>query len=73
MGDIVENSKPVAPQGWWYLVPIIFIAYGLAYLDRASQGFASAAGIDKDLGITHGMASLDILCPVVTVRTGGGR
>ncbi len=54
----MDSVKPVAPQRWWYLMPIIFITYSLAYLDRANYGFASAAGIDKDLGITHGMSSL---------------
>lgn len=28
---------------WWYLMPIIFITYSLAYLDRANYGFAAAA------------------------------
>ena len=36
---------------WWYLMPIIFITYSLAYLDRANYGFAAAAGIESDLGI----------------------
>jgi sugar phosphate permease len=39
-------------------MPIVFITYSLAYLDRANYGFASAAGIDRDLHITHGMSSL---------------
>lgn len=43
---------------WWYLMPIIFITYSLAYLDRANYGFAAAAGIESDLGITKGTASL---------------
>ena len=43
---------------WWYLMPIIFITYSLAYLDRANYGFAAAAGIEHDLGITQGTASL---------------
>ena len=33
---------------WWYLMPIIFITYSLAYLDRANYGFAAAAGIEHD-------------------------
>jgi Major Facilitator Superfamily. len=39
-------------------MPIIFITYSLAYLDRANYGFAAAAGIENDLGITKGTASL---------------
>lgn len=38
---------------WWYLMPIIFITYSLAYLDRANYGFSAAAGIEHDLGITQ--------------------
>ncbi|SAL06770.1 major facilitator family transporter [Caballeronia calidae] len=54
----MDHVKTVAPQRWWYLMPIIFITYSLAYLDRANYGFAAAAGIDKDLGITHATSSL---------------
>ena len=43
---------------WWYLMQIIFINYCLAYLVRANYGFAAAAGIENDLGITKGTASL---------------
>ncbi|WP_347559066.1 MFS transporter [Robbsia sp. KACC 23696] len=39
-------------------MPVIFITYSLAYLDRANYGFASAAGIEKDLHITPGISSL---------------
>jgi sugar phosphate permease len=40
------------------IMPIVFITYSLAYLDRANFGFASAAGINKDLGISPALASL---------------
>nr|WP_261792982.1 MFS transporter [Pseudomonas chlororaphis] len=39
-------------------MPLIFITYSLAYLDRANYGFASAAGIEQDLGISKGTSSL---------------
>jgi sugar phosphate permease len=39
-------------------MPIVFITYSLAYLDRANYSFAAAAGINEDLGITKGMSSL---------------
>jgi sugar phosphate permease len=58
IGDIMDNIRTVAPQRWWHLMPIIFITYSLAYLDRANYGFAAAAGIDKDLGITSATSSL---------------
>lgn len=48
----------LSPRRWWYLMPIIFITYSLAYLDRANYGFAAASGIEEDLGITKSTSSL---------------
>lgn len=48
----------IAPRRWWMIMPIVFITYSLAYLDRANFGFAAAAGINKDLGISSALASL---------------
>ncbi|WP_213991258.1 MFS transporter [Sodalis sp. dw_96] len=48
----------IAPKRWWYIMPIVFISYSLAYLDRANFSFASAAGINDDLGITKTISSL---------------
>ncbi|ERK07663.1 2-ketogluconate transporter [Serratia fonticola AU-P3(3)] len=52
------NKTTIAAKRWWYIMPIVFITYSLAYLDRANFSFASAAGINDDLGITKGMSSL---------------
>ncbi len=52
------KTQTIAPKRWWYIMPIVFITYSLAYLDRANFSFASAAGINDDLGITKGMSSL---------------
>ncbi|MEM6161403.1 MFS transporter [Erwinia sp. P6884] len=52
------KKHTIAPKRWWYIMPIVFITYSLAYLDRANFSFASAAGINEDLGITRGMSSL---------------
>ncbi|QIQ20993.1 MFS transporter [Zophobihabitans entericus] len=52
------STVKLASKRWWYIMPIIFITYSLAYLDRANYGFAAAAGINHDLGITKGMSSL---------------
>ncbi|MGE6469860.1 MFS transporter [Serratia proteamaculans] len=52
------NKATLAAKRWWYIMPIVFITYSLAYLDRANFSFASAAGINDDLGITKGMSSL---------------
>lgn len=52
------SKQTIAAKRWWYIIPIVFITYSLAYLDRANFSFASAAGINDDLGITKGMSSL---------------
>lgn len=48
----------LATRRWWYIMPIVFITYSLAYLDRANYGFAAASGMAKDLMITPGLSSL---------------
>ena len=51
-------EKTIAQQRWYRLIPVIFITYSLAYLDRANFGFAAAGEMSKDLGITKSMSSL---------------
>ena len=51
-------SKTIAIQRWYRLIPIAFITYSLAYLDRANFGFAAAGGMAKDLNITASVSSL---------------
>ncbi|WP_407309366.1 MFS transporter [Pseudomonas sp. nanlin1] len=48
----------LAQRRWWYIMPMVFITYSLAYLDRANYGFAAASGMAADLMITPGMSSL---------------
>lgn len=43
---------------WLYLMPIVFAAYSLAYLDRANYGFGAAAGLAETLHITGKQTSL---------------
>jgi sugar phosphate permease len=43
---------------WYRLIPVIFITYSLAYLDRANFGFAAAGELAKDLHITASASSL---------------
>ena len=55
----MHSSTPtLAARRWWAIMPIVFITYSLAYLDRANYGFAAAAGINQDLGISKGLSSL---------------
>ena|SRR5690554_2126862 len=48
----------LAISRWYRIIPIAFITYSFAYLDRANFGFAAAGGMAEDLGITPGMSSL---------------
>ncbi|MEO8406269.1 MAG: MFS transporter [Chitinophagaceae bacterium] len=51
-------AKTIARQRWYRLIPIAFITYSLAYLDRANFGFAAAGGMAKDLHIDADVSSL---------------
>ena len=51
-------ADTIARQRWYRLIPIAFITYSLAYLDRANFGFATAGGMAKDLNITASVSSL---------------
>jgi len=48
----------IAKTRWFRLVPVAFITYSLAYLDRANFGFGAAGGMAKDLHITPAISSL---------------
>lgn len=50
--------KALAVKRWYRLIPVAFITYSLAYLDRANFGFAAAGGMAKDLNITAATSSL---------------
>src|SRR5437868_3400050 len=51
-------NNTIAPSRWYRLIPVAFITYSLAYLDRANFGFATAGEMSKDLHITTGTSSL---------------
>jgi sugar phosphate permease len=51
-------KKQLAEARWYRIIPIAFITYSLAYLDRANFGFAAAGGMNEDLHITKGVSSL---------------
>ncbi|MFN8343939.1 MAG: MFS transporter [Spirosomataceae bacterium] len=51
-------KTPLAPIRWYGIIPIAFITYSLAYLDRANFGFAAAGGMNEDLRITKETSSL---------------
>src|SRR3954447_13417326 len=51
-------EKTIAPSRWYRLIPIAFITYSLAYLDRANFSFGAASGMAADLHIMPATASL---------------
>src|SRR5665811_1022359 len=51
-------GKVFSRKRWYRLIPIAFITYSLAYLDRANFGFAAAGGMAEDLNITSSISSL---------------
>ncbi|ALC82988.1 MULTISPECIES: MFS transporter [Bacillus] len=51
-------NQPIAKKRWLRLIPVVFITYSLAYLDRANYGFGAAAGLAEDLHITPAISSL---------------
>ena len=53
----IEQGK-LAQSRWIRLIPLIFITYSLAYLDRVNFGFGAAGGLGKTLGITASVSSL---------------
>ena len=51
-------EKIIADSRWYRLIPVAFITYSLAYLDRANFSFGVAGGMAEDLHITLAMSSL---------------
>jgi len=50
--------KKLASARWARIIPIAFITYSLAYLDRANYGFGAASGLATDLHLTPAISSL---------------
>ncbi len=48
----------LAGQRWRRLIPVAFITYSLAYLDRSNYSIGAAAGLERDLHITAGTSAL---------------
>src|SRR5687768_4395224 len=51
-------EKQIAPQRWYRLIPVVFITYSLAFLDRVNFGFALAGEMTDELQITAKTSSL---------------
>ncbi|MED1201525.1 MFS transporter [Heyndrickxia acidicola] len=53
----MKQKNTAAKKRFFYLIPIAFITYSLAYFDRANYSFGAAGGMAGDLHITTGVAS----------------
>lgn len=51
-------AGPDAQKRWLFLLPVVFITYSLAYLDRANYGFGAAAGLAQTLHISGSQSAL---------------
>jgi sugar phosphate permease len=54
----VTVETRLSSRRWYKLVPIVFITYSLAYLDRANYAFGAAGGMADSLGITPSTSAL---------------
>lgn len=53
-----EMEKTLSIKRWYRLMPIVFITYSLAYLDRANFSFGAASNMAHELAITPAVSSL---------------
>jgi sugar phosphate permease len=51
-------GQSLARKRWYRIIPVVFVTYSLAYIDRTNFGFAAAGGMAGDLNITASMLSL---------------
>jgi sugar phosphate permease len=54
----MTHKMPIIRSRWYRLIPVVFITYSLAYLDRANFGFGAAGGMAKDLHLSTTLSSL---------------
>jgi sugar phosphate permease len=54
----MAHKIPIVRSRWYRLIPVVFITYSLAYLDRANFGFGAAGGMAKDLHLSPTLSSL---------------
>jgi sugar phosphate permease len=51
-------SDRLEPGRWARLMPVVFVSYSFAFVDRANYGFGAAAGMVHDLHITASASAL---------------
>jgi sugar phosphate permease len=58
MTSTAIERRPLASVRWRRLLPIVFVTYSLAYLDRSNYSIGAAGGLERDLHITAGVSAL---------------
>src|SRR5689334_23142389 len=59
-----QNASPTSSAGkishkrWTRLMPIVFVTYSIAYLDRSNFSVAVAGGMKEGLDLTAGISAL---------------
>src|SRR5690349_766951 len=56
-GVAAPTPGALGTQRWRRLLPIVFVTYSLAYLDRSNYSLAVAGGMKDDLHITGGVSA----------------
>ena len=56
-GTAAPTPGVLGTQRWKRLLPIVFVTYSLAYLDRSNYSLAVAGGMKDDLHITGGVSA----------------
>ena len=56
--NTVEQAGTLGRQRWLRLIPIVFVTYSLAYLDRSNFSIATAGGMAEELHLTHTTSGL---------------
>ena len=61
-GEFEDRSapfeRPDMRQRWTRILPVVFVTYSLAYVDRANYGFGAAAGLAETLHINESQSAL---------------
>lgn len=56
--DKASRIHHAMQKRWFYILPVVFMTYSLAYLDRANYGFGAAAGLAATLHISNSRSAL---------------
>ncbi len=58
--ETAADQPPAAlnSQRWRRLIPLVFITYSFAYLDRSNYSLGAAGGLEDSLGISSGQSGL---------------